>query len=539
MPEIFYLQADYGLSITYEWNNKITESFIGVDYCNAQWAHPIAKINFSQAWFDQNRYDYIVYFYFIVKGNQDIFLVEDPIDHEVTHLPLNNKEIITRGVVREIDGELQLCKRYRLGNNFIDRPITRPNTVFLYDSNGVLKTGYVVNPDTGKITTGGNLTDTWEGNFYIPMRFENDVLPVEIQGYDKDSDIITYSLPDLRLTEEKENLTKIPLSLAKNYDHYLQIETQIGTQFETKTKTDIYVAESGYSDRDSLNSSRINVSFPSFNADQVEINYLIGLQRLLLGDSGNFKYLDINADIDSRFRLLNPISFTTLVNTDEVNLCSVNQLNFIEDNIFTKSTFCHIWRIRRKDLIENWFTNHDQIIQIDSVNKASPVVSPVATASSKTIDVKVDSTELTSVFGIQITEADLLDQKYNYAELEVSLYDWTLGEFVSRLFTGNLGSYTVGYLANKAKQFQFEAVSLVEKLESSKNVQTSSQCRHKFLSIGYGNCNLTPLGRDDPLYQFSVCNKTIGACQSYGNIANYGGQPRLPGIDEIVSNPEL
>jgi len=541
MAQIFYTQADYGLNVTYEWNNKINESFVGIDYCNAQWLHPITKINFSQAWFDQNRYDYIVNFYYLVNGNQDIFLVEDPLDNSVTHLPLDNKGLITQGIVVEIDGELQLCKQYKLGAYYINRPITRPSTIQLYDSLGNIKTGFGVDIETGIVTTGGEAGDIWTGTFKIPMRFENDTLPIELQGYDELDNIPTYSLPDLRMVEEKEGLVRSSLSIIPNYSHYFQIPTQIGTQYETKTKTDIYIAESGYSDRDSLNTYRLNVSFPTFNVTQTEANYLVGLQRLLLGDYGSFKYLDNEAEIDNRFRLANPISFTTLVDDSDVKLFNVNQLTFIQDDTYLKSGYCHVWRIIRKDNVEQWFTNHDEILEITigpDTYTASPIASPTATSASKSIDIKTDSTEITSVFGVQVTEADLIDQKYNYAELQVSLYDWVNQTMVSRLFTGNLGGYTVGYLANKAKQYQFEAVSMVEKFESSRNVQTSSQCRHKFLSIGYGNCNLTPLGRQDPLYMFSSCNKTIGACQSYGNVVNFGGQPRLPGIDETVSRPE-
>ena len=34
------------------------------------------------------------------------------------------------------------------------------------------------------------------------------------------------------------------------------------------------------------------------------------------------------------------------------------------------------------------------------------------------------------------------------------------------------------------------------------------------------------------------CNKTVEACKNFNNIANYGGFPRLPGIDNLVSGAE-
>ena len=542
MTQIFLTKAEYGLNVTYEWGNKIAESFTGVDYCNAQWLHPITKINFNQAWFDQARYDYIVNFYYLVNGNQDIFLVEDPLDNAVTRTPLNNKGLITQGIVIQVGSDLQLFKQYKIGGNYINRPITRPHSVRLFNSSGVEKTGFVIDPDTGIIVSGGNDGDTWTGNFRLPMRFENDSLPMELQAYDELDNIATYSLPDLRMTEEKEGLVKVTQNLLPSYEHYFQLPIPIGTQYDTKTKTDIYSSESGYSARDSLNTYRMNVSMPEITLlTQTDVNYLVGLQRLLLGDYGNFKYLDSDASIDNRFRLLNPLSFTTVVDELGDRLFNVSQINFVQDDTFTKSTYCYVWRIIRKDNEQLWFTNHDQVlgITLNSIDYlVYPQESPTATSASKTIDIKTDSTEITSIFGVQVTEADLLDQKYNYAELQVMLFDWATSAIISRLFTGSLGGHTVGYLPYKAKQYQFEAVSLVEKLESSRNVQTSSQCRHKFLSIGYGNCNLTPLGREDPLYMFSSCNKTIGACQSYGNIVNFGGQPRLPGVDETVSRPE-
>lgn len=536
MSVVFNLKADYGLSISYEWNNKINESFTGTDYCNAQWLHPIAKINFSQAWFDQPRYDEIVAFYASVNGNQDIFLVDDPLDNSVTNRPLDNRGLFTQGIVVNIGGQLQLCKQYKLGTHYVNRPITRPELVQLFSSGGSPKAGFSVDIDTG-IITGAVEGDTWTGTFKIPVRFENDSLPIELKGYDAEEDITTYSLPDLRIVEEKERFVRIDLSIVPSYLHNFSLPLPINSSIETKTKTDIFVAESGYSIRDSLNSYRKIIGFPEFYGDQRDVNYLIGLQRLCLGEYSNFQFADTNLGINSIFRIQNPISYTTLVDDGDNKLFNINSLSLLEDVNFTKSTYCYVWKIIRRDAVEKWFTNHDQVLSIAS-NNVSPLASPVSTSSNKTTELKTDSTELTSVFDIAITEADLLDNKYNYAQLEVSLYDWLTQTMITRLFTGNLGGVTTGYLTNKAKQYQFEAVSLVDRLDSSRTIQTSSLCRHKFLSIGYGNCNLTPLGRNDPLYQFSSCNKTIGACQSYNNLKNFGGQPRLPGIDETVSRPE-
>jgi uncharacterized protein (TIGR02217 family) len=537
MTVVFNLKADYGLSVSYEWNNKVTESFNGTDYCNGQWLHPITKINFSQAWFDQARYNEIVAFYSAVNGNQDIFLVDDPLDNSVTNRPLDNRGIITQGVVVNIGGQLQLCKQYKLGTHYINRPITRPELVQLFSSGGSPKPSFSVDIDTGIISSGAVDGDTWTGTFKIPMRFENDSLPIEIKGYDSINQITTYALPDLRLTEEKERFVNHTISLVPNYSHTFNLPTPINSSIETKTKTDIFISDSGYSSRDSLNSYRRVITFPEFFGTQKDVNYLIGLQRLCLGEYSNFNFVDNEANINSRFRIQNPISYTTLVDDNGDNLFNINSLSLLEDVNFIKSTYCYVWKIVRKDGEQRWFTNHDQVLNIQS-NNVNPVASPVSTSANKTTELKTDSTELTSVFGVALTEADLISGKYNYADLQVSLYDWLNKVMISRLFTGNLGVHTIGYLSNKGKQYQFEATSLTDRLDSSRNVQTSSLCRHKFLSVGYGNCNLTPLGRNDPLYQFSSCNKTIGACQSYNNVKNFGGQPRLPGIDETVSRPE-
>ncbi|HET8688174.1 MAG TPA: DUF2163 domain-containing protein, partial [Methanosarcina sp.] len=220
-----------------------------------------------------------------------------------------------------------------------------------------------------------------------------------------------------------------------------------------------------------------------------------------------------------------------------------------------------------------------------------------------------DSTELTGVF-IQVTEADLLAGKYDNADLTIYLYDWKDSEIVSTQFRGNVGSYSIGYVPNATdnftsafgKQYQLEALSISQKLDVNISTQTSSECRHKFLSQGYGRCNKVPdssvrttseitdnsegnvvivgFGTDNWVgYKFGTlkftsgilegteiyisdasglqitllyppplrpsigdtveltrhCPKTLDACRDYNNLANYGGFPKLPGVDLTIT----
>lgn len=625
--EILNLVPEFGLTVTYEFKNDVHQTFMGRDYINARWLYPVAKFNFQVAFFNQSVYEYVKDFFLFVEGGEDEFLFEDPCNN-TCYFPYNNNfGIEVKGVfVDNGDGSFQLYKEWKIGSNYYRKPVTKPKEVSIYDSNGN-HVNTTINYDNGT-ATGVNVTMFWVGTFYTVVRFENDSIPKEIISSE------LYQIPDLRLIEVKQYPTQYPSSLTSAYTHPYGLSVPINAQVNLLGKTDIFSSDSGYEARDALDTYKRDINFSYSKVNYREKEYLQGLWFITLGGWASFQFVDIDLNFGYNVRFNDIPSFSTIVQPISTSAVTfgLDDILFKVDNInlseelpnSIKSTFCQIWKVEREDGVIQGFTNHDRNFNFDGV--AYPAVFGFSgTSSSKTSELSTDSTELTGVFGdsnytdsqffsLFVMENDFITGKYDNASVTVSVFDWINNSIFSTQFKGSIGGYSVGYLPNKAKQYQFEVQSLAEKLDVSVSSETSSECRHRFLSQGYGRCNLSPspdnttnvnlpqlkavvsgvnslthllitspatnnwegykygtirfltgilTGKEvyiidsffpdgivllyplpftpsigDEVRFTKPCNKTVEACNNYGNIGNYGGFPRLPGIDNLVSGAE-
>lgn len=624
MPEILNLTPEYGLNVTYEFKNDVHESLLGSDYKNARWLSPIPKFNFQVAVFTQSVQEYLKDFFLFVRGNQDIFLFDDPCNNYCT-APSPQQTVLgvqVSGVLIDVgNGNFQLAKKWELvsSGHYYYTPILYPNEITIVESNYVTPVNTAVIGNNG-IVTGVNATMGWIGSFYTPVRFENDTVPLELIGANNATGEVFYQVPDLRLIGVKEDTYLQPF-LASHYNHYWSLSIPINAQINLLNKTDIFVSDSGYESRDSLNVEKTELSFSYNKVNYFEQQYILGLWLLTLGGWASFKIgdNDINYDISTTFtenisfsNVVYPLSTNRVTMVLEDVLFKVDGINIKEEIEGVKTGYCQAWIIIRKDNEQLGFTNHDYSFSLNTV-ECSPNLGFSGTPSESTAELSTNSTELTSVFA-EINEVDLLVGKYDNAEVQIYLYDWMSNQIISRQFNGSIGEYSVGFLPNKAKQYNLQVESLLEKLDVSVTAETSSECRHLFLSQGYGRCNLTPTpnntvdanapqilaevsGVDNLSYirllsvatnnwegfKFGIvefvdgilqgtkvyiidtfspsgiallynlpvapnlgdivrltrpCNKTVEACNNYGNIANYGGYPRLPGIDNLVSGAD-
>jgi uncharacterized phage protein (TIGR02218 family) len=613
--KVLDLTEDYGMTVNYEYKNSLKETLIGGDYINAQWIYPIAKLDFKVAWFFQAEFEYLRTFFNEVKGSAEKFLFIDSVDFYATKLPYDTGlGIKTQGVVIQKDGIYQLAKRYSLTDNtnqvfYIDRPITRPKqgAIAVYDNSGNLSTVADVDWDTGRFIAGGVTSATWEGIFYIPVRFENDLFPTKFMVKNLTEDTLLYNIPNLKLIEVKENDIEYLKAIDVAYNHYWSIPLPVDFGIDRKSKTDIFTAESGYEINDDLNTIKTEVIIPPQLLNFEGKEYAIGIWRLCLGNFAHIFLQDLDTLIDDKFHFIDTLSFETVSYQDNGNiqLFNLNNLAFREDNNSSKTPYCFCWLITRKDGIKKGFTNHDRQFLIETISY-TPDGSFNATSPTKTSELNADTLELTSVFTLNITERELISDKYLNAELSVFLYDWFSNLVISSLYKGTINGYAIGYLPNKAKDYQLDVVSISEMLNKSQNVQTSSSCRAKFLSQGLGKCNrpingdvrsarnitvtnlegdrlfLSPsvdtsyaygnlkftsgelngveiyisavLGNSEirllyppafaPLVGDTVeitkgCDKSTTACLNYGNIANFQGEPRLPGIDGVANTADF
>lgn len=611
--EVLNLTEEYGATVQYEFRNNLKETLVGGDYINAQWLYPITKIGFQVSWFFQEDFEYLKAFFNLVKGSANTFLFIDSVDFYATKEPYDTGlGITTQGVVIQNNGIYQLAKRYSLTDEtnqvfYVDRPITRPkqDAIAVYNSGGTLSNADV-NWDTGEFISGGASSAKWEGVFYIPVRFENDLFPTKFLVKDVSEDTQLYSIPDLKLIEVKENDKEYVKNIDVAYNHYWQIPLEVGFGIDRKSKTDIFTAESGYEITEDLNTIKTEVTVPTQLLDGQDKEYVIGICRLCLGNFAHIFLQDLDTLIDDEFHFNETLSFETVSNqkNGDLQLFNLNNLIFREDNNPQKTPYCYCWLITRKDGIIKGFTNHDRALTINSVLH-TPQGSFSATSPTRTSELNSDSTELTSVFTLNINENDLISDKYLDAEINVLLYDWLSNIVVANLYRGTINGYAIGYLPTKARDYQLDVLSLSEALNKTQSVQTSSTCRVKFLSQGYAQCN-RPINSDvrqnrtitvtnvegdriflspavDPnfaygnlkftsgaltgvqiyitavlgnseirlLYPPSLapnigdtveitrgCDKSTTSCLNFGNIANFRGEPRLPGIDGVADTAD-
>lgn len=623
MPEIFNIAPEYGVSTSYEFKNDVHETMMGLDYINVRWRYPVAKINFQVAVFAQSIEQYIRDFFLFVEGGEDVFLFQDPMN-DSCQLPSQIQSdlgIEIKGIlVDRGDGTFQLCKEWRMGVYYYRKPIAYPKEITIYQGDYTTIVNGVINYETGQVT-GVNDTMVWTGTFYTPVRFENDSVPFEIMGYNEATGEQWYQIPDLRLIEVKQYPYSPPLNIANDYDHYFQLSLPINTQIEVKGKTDIFTSDSGYEARDALDIYKRSLQFSYTKVNYYEQQYLLGLWLLTLGGWSRLKLAEVDAQIDTQVIFKDTISFSLLSlpqSTAHVimglgdQLYKADNINLLQSDELLRSPLCQVWIITRKDNIKKGFTNHDSNLFVEGLDCLSQF-GLSGTSSQRTAELSTDSSELMGIFA-QITEEDLITGKYDDALVEIYIFNWLTNGIHSKQFTGNIGGYTIGYLPSKAKQYQIEVQSITEKLNVSVSAATSSECRHRFLSQGYGRCNLTPTPTNTTdaglpqikatvgghnslkdiivaspatdnwigflygtlkfltgvladtevyiadvfalngvvlLYELPVapsigdevlltrpCNKTIAACNGYNNMANYGGFPRLPGMDNLVSGAE-
>lgn len=493
MP-LLELEPDMGLTVTYQYEKTTTQETVeGVDYVNAQWIYPLGVYSFSNAVLPQIVYEYVRDFFTAIKGSEGQFNFYDPIDYMATAQPFYTgfgelgALAYSQGIVYEYEGEYQFGKKYNIGTFSIVRPINHPDLSNIQVFNGNTDvTATLTFGENGKITNGGSSNLTWTGRFSILCRFENDILPVGIQTYYNEIQQQVYSIPDLRILEVKTESLKASHNLTQTYNHYLSIPLELQTQIPVVTKTDIFQSESGFESRVSLNTVKRRFEFPELSVHKETKEYILILLRLGLGTWANFQIKDIEANIDSIFRFSEIPSFQTLLYAEDglVQMSKINNLKFIEENDFLKSTYCYCWIITRSDGFKMGFTNHDRQLTIAGVN-CTPFIPFESTSTTKTAELNVDNIETKSITNdFYVDETDIRRGLYDEAVRDIYLYDWLNGTIVSQVFRGNFGDYTLGYLPTGSRTYNFQTISTTERLNNSISKKTTSICPYKFLSQG-------------------------------------------------------
>lgn len=268
--------------------------------------------------------------------------------------------------------------------------------------------------------------------------------------------------------------------------------------------------------------------------------------------------------------------------------CSSSLLAHLQGEV---TQLCSLWLITRTDGTVMGFTDFQKDIVYGGNTYASKS-GFTRTAIKTTSDLSVNNMEVESIFDSDyIAEVDLRAGKYDYAQVVVYTMCWAHPEWgVIIIQSGTLGEVTL-----QDQTFKTELRGLTQPYAQSVGELTTPTCRADY---GDKRCTLTPptgtgtvtaitsqweitsdntsqwssgsakftsgantgwtvelmsatagtinfflpapytIQIGDALLFTGGCNKTLANCTTNGNIANFRGEPWIPGNDAIYSIPD-
>lgn len=625
MPSIFPIVPSYGAKVSLTFPHQLKQTVQGYDYVNVSNIHPLLEFDISRSLMYEIDKEAIVNLFETLQGSQDILLFEDFTDNSATHtLRVHGKPEYSatfdydRGstlgiVVRDLDNNLRLAKRYGVADNGVSRVITYPKTFQMY--RGVTPVAVTVEEGTG-IITGGQDGDTWTGTFYVPVRFVDDDFTFRKVGRNE------YAFNSLKLREVKTyNIGPVGDVFNSTTENYFALGFNFNSETSKKFNTLVTSYDNEFEDREQqfdYLQQRFTLT-QRILLDSSDIQYLISLYRSFLGCYRIFKYYRFEDARTFDVSLETPLEITANqfkphmgIALYEVNNLVLKSCSLL-DVAKLRTTFCKTWELTPKDNNDVYrITDFDNDVIIGA-NRFSPINTFQSYAISTSNSFEADNTDLDGVLTEGwIEELELVAGRFEDANITVSLSDWYAQTVFKILFTGYIGKQSIYYTKNGAKTFKLEGVSVVRDLNVKNSNITSSRCRHRFLEQGYGKCdrpfvidtspdvvgsvqvrsnivsvtsnviinagigvnwagyiNGTILFETGNLQGTSVliksasgtelnlsfgmrvlpevgdqilvtrnCDKSTTACEQYNNMKNFGGFPRLPGIDQLIRPAE-
>ena len=151
-----------------------------------------------------------------MEGQTYGFLITDYLDFKTTKddrvlYNVGGLTVKTRGRTTPISGAIhQLEKWYTVGSRTFKRKLTRPKSgtlqVYFDDVLKTVTTDYTIDYTTGQLTivSGSPTVISFNTDFYVPVRFEQNELPLELILYRPDDDTGIGEVPEVGLIEDME-----------------------------------------------------------------------------------------------------------------------------------------------------------------------------------------------------------------------------------------------------------------------------------------------------------------------------------------------
>jgi uncharacterized protein (TIGR02217 family) len=291
--EILDLGVDYGTIATLVAKTTIIAKGNGLEQRNSDWNQCLLRFQIGERTLTNDEISYLQDFHIARKGRLEVFLFKDWSDYQ-----FNNQIGTSNGVLVQFP----LLKSYSVENATAKRFIRWPkaSTIRIFRIAGTpevtteLTTGWsIVNgvvvfstaPAAGKIVA--------KGEFFVPVRFEQDGVNFKFQAIDRFTDQKLFSLESLTLAEIREDNPlspdSSPATLKHTFDLGFDLETMGGRSFNTQVTT----LDSGFEfRRQNWTSPKGTWEIGSRTLLRKELDYLISLFRVSRGRCGSFFYLD-------------------------------------------------------------------------------------------------------------------------------------------------------------------------------------------------------------------------------------------------------
>ena len=146
------------------------------------------------------------------------------------------------------------------------------------------------------------------------------------------------------------------------------------------------------------------------------------------------------------------------------------------------ATFCHCWKLVRRDGVAQGFTNHDVDLAFDGVRYEADAGLDAATMDARLGFGPGAMTVSGALSGASLTDRDLANGVYDGASVEIWLVDWR--EPAHRIL---LDAATLGEVTRSDSGFQAELRSLAHRLEEERGRRFQRGCS---ADLGDGACRV-------------------------------------------------
>ena len=198
------------------------------------------------------------------------------------------------------------------------------------------------------------------------------------------------------------------------------------------------------------------------------------------------------------------------------------------------TTLARCWIIRRRDGVVMGFTDHDADVTV----AGTPChVGTGLTASEATarLGLQVDGSEIAGALADEsLAESDLAAGRYDAADIEVHLVDWSEPSLNLLLAKGVLGEVRREGAAFTAGKLTFT---------SGANADFAVEVKTHRLTLDGVLIELwqktpEPIALSDPFTVTAGCDKRFSTCRDrFANGGNFRGFPHIPGNDFVISYP--